>query len=207
MKKSYSLLEIILTIVLLAILYTSFIPKFKINNFEELANRISLYISFVRYKALIDDKYNPNDNSWHKKRWTLKFFRCRDDEDGIYYSIYSDNNESGIPSSEDSLKDPLTQKNIFSSNYCKENNTNSKYVLLTKNYGIKDVKISCNETSSLGQLSFGSDGKIYSRLSANPNEEYKYEITEPCIIKFVSKDNENREIVLNAKTGHSEIMN
>lgn len=207
MKRSYSLFEIVLTILLLSFLYTIFVPNYRVNYLEESINKISLYISYIRYKALINEKYNPNDDLWHKKRWTLKFFRCRDEEDGIYYSIYSDNNESGIPGANDSLKDPLSQKNIFSSNYCKENNTNSKYVLLTKNYGIKDVKISCNETSSLGQLSFGSDGKIYSKLSNNPNEEYKYEITEPCIIKFVSKDNENREIVLNPKTGYSEIKN
>lgn len=207
MKRSYSLFEIVLTILLLSFLYTIFVPNYRVNYLEESINKISLYISYIRYKALINEKYNPNDDLWHKKRWTLKFFRCRDEEDGIYYSIYSDNNESGIPGANDSLKDPLSQKNIFSSNYCKENNTNSKYVLLTKNYGIKDVKISCNETSSLGQLSFGSDGKIYSRLSANPNEEYKYEITEPCSIKLISKDNKYGEIILNPKTGYSEIKN
>jgi type II secretory pathway pseudopilin PulG len=207
MKRSYSLFEIILTVLLLSILYTIFIPKFKVNNLEELTNRISLYISFVRYKALIDDKYNPNNDLWHKKRWSLKFFRCRDEEDGIYYSIYSDNNESGIPGANDSLKDPLTQKNIYSSNYCKENNSNSKYVLLTKNFEIKDVKISCNETSSLGQISFGADGKIYSKLSNNQNGASEYEITQSCSIKFISKDNKNKEIIINPKTGYSSITN
>lgn len=207
MKKSYSLLEIILTITLLAVLYKIFIPKFKINNLEELTNRISLYISFVRHKAFIDEKYNPNDTLWHKKRWTIKFFRCRNEEDGIYYSIYSDNNESGTPGENDSLKDPLTQKNIYSSNYCKENNSNSKYVLLTKNFGIKDVKVSCNETSSLGQLSFGADGKMYSKLTNNQNGALEYEITLPCSIKFISKDNKNKEIIINPKTGYSRITN
>ena len=110
MKKSYFLLEIVLTISLIAFLYTLFIPKNRINNLEELTNRISLYISYTRFKAFINDKFDSEDNLWHKKRWTIKFFRCRETEDGIYYSIYSDNNKSGHASAEDSLKDPLTKK-------------------------------------------------------------------------------------------------
>ena len=204
MKKSYFLLEIVLTISLIAFLYTLFVPKNKINNLEELTNKISLYLSYVRFKALINEKFDLDDNLWHKKRWTIKFLRCRESEDGIYYTIYSDRNKSGHPSAEDSIKDPLTRKNIYSSNYCKENNSNSKYVLLTKIFGITDVNISCNETTSLGQLSFGSDGKVYSKLSNYENESSEYEIKEPCIIKFFTKDGKNKEIVIFPQTSYSK---
>ncbi|QKF68161.1 hypothetical protein AVENP_2678 [Arcobacter venerupis] len=202
MKKSFSILELILVITLIVFLYTIFLPKNKINYLDEFSNRISLYLSYIRYVALIDDKYDLDDSLWYKKRWTLKFFRCRDYEDGIYYSIYSDKNKTGHPSVEDSLKDPLSGKNIYSSNYCKENISNSKYVLLTKAFGITDVQMSCNETTSLGQLSFGSDGKVYSKLSAYENESLEYEITEPCNIKFISRDGESTELVLFPKTGY-----
>ena len=205
MKKSYFLLEIVLTISLIAFLYTFFVPKNKINNLEELTNRISLYLSYVRFKALINDKFDLDDNLWHKKRWTIKFLRCRESEDGIYYTIYNDKNKSGHPNAEDSIKDKKTKKNIYSSNYCKENNSNSKYVLLTKIFGITDVNISCNETTSLGQLSFGSDGKVYSKLSNYENESNEYEIKEPCSIKFVQKDGKNREIVIFPDTSYSKI--
>lgn len=205
MKKSYFLLEIVLTISLIAFLYTFFVPKNKINNLEELTNKISLYLSYVRFKALINEKFDLDDNLWHKKRWTIKFLRCRESEDGIYYTIYNDKNKSGHPNAEDSIKDPLTRKNIYSSNYCKENNSNSKYVLLTKIFGITDVNISCNETTSLGQLSFGSDGKVYSKLSNYENESNEYEIKEPCSIKFVQKDGKNREIVIFPDTSYSKI--
>ena len=205
MKKSYFLLEIVITISLIAFLYTLFVPKNKINNLEELTNRISLYLSYVRFKALINDKFELDDNLWHKKRWTIKFLRWRESDDGIYYTIYSDKNKSGHPSAEDSIKDPLTRKNIYSSNYCKENNSNSKYVLLTKTFEITDVNISCNETTSLGQLSFGSDGKVYSKLSNYENESNEYEIKESCSIKFVQKDGEYREIVIFPDTSYTKI--
>ena len=138
MKKSFSILELVVVISLLALLYTLFLPKNKINYLDELTNRIELYISYTRQKALIDEKYDLKDSTWHRKRWTIKFFRCRESEGGLYYSIFSDNNKSGHPSAEDSLKDPLSGKNIYSSNQCKENSSNSKYVLLTKNFKITD---------------------------------------------------------------------
>lgn len=205
MKKSFLILELVVVISLLALLYTLFLPKNKINYLDELTNRIELYISYTRQKALIDEKYDLKDSTWHRKRWTIKFFRCRESEGGIYYSIFSDNNKSGHPSAEDSLKDPLSGKNIYSSNQCKENSSNSKYVLLTKNFKITDIQISCNSTTSLGQLSFGSDGKVYFRLSTNENESDEYEITQPCSIKFVSKDENSKEIILFPKTGYSKI--
>jgi hypothetical protein len=204
MKKSFSVLEIILVITLLGFLYTAFLPKTKINNLDELTNRISLYITHLRYKALIDDKYDLSDPLWHKQRWTIKFFNCRKSVGGIYYTIYTDRNKSGHPSAEDSLKDPLTNKNIYSFNTCNENDENSKYVLLTKQYDIEDVNISCNDTTTLGQLSFGSDGKIYSKLSAFDNESEEYEITEPCTIKFISKNKDTKEITIYPFTGYSK---
>ncbi len=203
MKKSFSLLEIVLTILLISFIYTIFLPKNRINYIDEVTTRMQLYISYVRYKALIDDKFDLQDSLWHKKRWTIKFFRCRESVGGIYYAIYSDNNKTGIPSAEDSLKDPLSQKNIYSSNYCEENSSNSKFVLLTKNFGITDVQISCNETTSLGQLSFDSDGKVYSKLSNYANESNEYEINKPCFLKFISNDAQSRELVINPYTSYT----
>ena len=179
MKKSFSLLEIVLVISLIAFLYTIFIPKTKINNLDELTSKLSLYLSHLRYKALIDNKYDLDDPLWHKKRWTLKFFRCKENVGGIYYVMYSDKNKSGHPGAEDSLKDPLTNKYIYSSN-------------------------NCNETTSFGQLSFGNDGKIYSKLSAFNNESEEYEINEPCTIKLITEKNEKREIKIHPYTGYNK---
>lgn len=204
MKKAFSLLEIVLAIVLIGFLYALFIPKKQINQLEEVTNKISMYLSYVRYKALIDDKYSNND-LWHKKRWTMKFFRCREDEGGgIYFSIYSENNDTGHPNQSESLKDPLTNKYIYNNNYCKENNENSKYTLLTKNFDVEKIDISCNNTNSLGQISFGNDGRVYSKLSNFSNEAYDYEITTPCYIKFTSKNKDEKEIKIHPKTAFIE---
>lgn len=204
MKKSFSLLEIILVISLIGLLYTIFLPKQNNNKLDELTNRLSMYISTLRYKALIDDKYDSDNSLWHKQRWTIKFFRCRKSVGGIYYVIYSDRNNSGHPRIEDSLKDSLTNKNIYSTNQCTQNNENSEYVLLTKNFGISDINITCNDTTSLGQLSFGNDGKVYTKLSAFENTSTEYELNSKCIIKLITNDNKSSEIEIYPYTSYNK---
>ena len=47
MKKSFSLLEIILVISLIGFLYTMFLPKTKINHIDELSSKLSLYLTHL----------------------------------------------------------------------------------------------------------------------------------------------------------------
>ena len=67
-----------------------------------------------------------------------------------------------------------------------------------------DVKLSCNDTTSLGQLSFGNNGKVYSKLSNYEYESNEYEIIEPCTLKLISKDGKSKEIVINPDTGYTK---
>lgn len=109
-KKSYSLLELILIIFIISIIYYSISLNKHDNKLDELTNRIVLYLKQTRYQALIDNKKEKNQELWYKKRWTLKFFNCKESVGGIYYVIYSDNNMTGHPNLDESLKDPLTKK-------------------------------------------------------------------------------------------------
>jgi len=199
MKKSFTLLELILVIVVLSVCYYSFFVKIENDKIKDAASRIKLYLKQVRYQALIDSKRDQTNSLWHKKRWTLKFFRCNKSVDGIYYVIYHDENMKGHPNMDESMNDPLTNKKIYSSNKCETTSQTSKYVLLTKEFGIEDVVISCNSTSSLGQISFGDDGKIYSKLSNYEDKEDEYEITGTCEIEL--KSNESQNIVLKIEGG------
>ncbi|RBQ28946.1 type II secretion system protein [Aliarcobacter vitoriensis] len=207
MKKSFFLIEFIIVIVILGIIYSIFTPKKYINKLDEVTNRILIYLHFTRFKALSDDVYSEEkdskgDNLWYKGRWTMKFMRCSENKGGgIYFRIYSEKNDKGHAGQKESLKDPLSNKYIYNTNACNNNIENSPFVLL-KNYDIKKVDISCNSTDSLGQISFGEDGKVYSRIS----EAYDFEIKKPCIIKFISNSNDFREIVIHPNSGFIEFL-
>ncbi|WP_419769045.1 MAG: pilus assembly FimT family protein [Candidatus Marinarcus sp.] len=205
--KSFTLLEMILVVVILSIVYAAFIPKMSTekNRLNLAAQRIVLYLNQTRYQAMIDDMFDPHDNLWHKKRWTLKFLHCSDEKDGIYYSIYSDKNRTGQINKDECLKDPLTNKYVYSHNDCKLTKDRSRFVFLTREFGITNVNVSCNKTTTIGQLSFGYDGKLYSKLSADENDPFNYLVTKSCEISLSNSKNETEIITIEPITGYIHI--
>jgi len=198
MKKSFSLLEIILVISLIAVVIVVSLPKLSISKLELATDKILIYLNYTRYTAMIDNKYSIDDNEWEKKRWTLKFQNCSNEEDGLYFVVYSD--ESGGTAhfkKEETLKDPLNNKYLYSGYDCIPNNNESSDIILKKKYGIVDVDISCNTTATIGQISFGEDGKIYSQLGTNIES-----ITQPCSIKLTDSNNNSSTIIIEPNTGY-----
>jgi len=198
MKKSFSILELVVVISIIAIIITMAIPKIEISKLQLATDKIVLYLNYTRYIAMLDNKYSVNDNEWEKKRWTLKFQKCSNRDDGLYFVVYSD--ESGGTAhfkKKETLKDPLNNKYLYNSYKCIAKNDESPDILLTKRYGIKKVDISCNTTSTIGQISFGNDGKIYSQLGTNIKS-----IEQPCLIKLIDNQFKESIIIIEPNTGY-----
>ena len=129
----------------------------------------------------------------------MKFLNCKESVGGLYYNVYSDMyGDTAHFKKVDTLKDPLNNKYLYS-NACSEDTLNdkSKHVLLTRENGITNVDVSCNTTSTIGQISFGFDGKIYSQLGTNIKE-----IQKQCFIKIFNKKDESITIAIEPKTGY-----
>ncbi|RXJ76846.1 hypothetical protein CRV03_08385 [Arcobacter sp. F155] len=199
MKNSFSILELILVLFILSLVITTFYFKPYENKLLDATNRIELYLKQTRYQALIDNKENKEDSLWFRKRWTFKFFNCANDK-GIYYVIYTDENKKGHPNENESLLDPLTKKRVYSSNSCEYDENRSKYVLLTREFDVIDTNITCNSTKGLGQLSFGNDGKVYSKLSTYENRSQDYEIKNSCYIELINKLGQKKTIKIEPNT-------
>lgn len=197
-KKSFSLLELIFAIVLLSIVIITIIPKNNTSKLQIATDKIILYLNYIRYIAFIDDKEHIDDNEWERKRWSLKFQKCSKKQDGIYFVVFSDisGGTSHFKKAE-TMKDPLNQKQLYVQSDCNPKEDESKNVLLTKEFGIKDIKVSCNNTSTIGQIAFGKDGKVYSRLGENIKQ-----IDKQCIIKLFDNNNNFTQIAIEANTGY-----
>lgn len=202
MKKGFSLLELIFVISIVGIIVTHSIQKDNFSKIKIAKNQILLHLKYARYIAMLDNKYEYEDTLWHKKRWSLKFLNCQSTIGGIYYVIYNDLDGNGAIKKEESLKDSLTGNYVYSYQCTKDGlYDKSKFVLLTEEYEIKDVDVSCNETSTKGQISFGNDGKVYAK---NGLHEDDYEIKEPCKIKLYDKHNQSEEIIIYPNSGYIE---
>jgi type II secretory pathway pseudopilin PulG len=203
MKQSYFILELILVLLVASLIYLSVIPNTQNQKSSQFIDKLLIYIKQVRYQAMIDNKYNPNEDLWHKKLWTVKFLRCRSNIGGIYFSIYSDKNLTGKINKEDSLVDPLTNTYLYSSNYCSENSSNNSDTLLSKNYDIETINLTCNNTTSLGQLSFDSYSRVYSKLSNQSDDYEDYILKDNCTIEITDKMGNLNNIIVESNTGYT----
>ena len=198
MKNSFSLLEAILVLALIAIVLSVSIPKQTTSKLHLAVDKLVLYLNYTRYVALVDNKFDINDTEWKKKLWSLKFQRCSKQEDGLYFVVFSDESGgTGAFKKRETLKDPLNNKYLYSGYDCVPSNNESRNILLTKEYNISKVEVSCNTTSTIGQISFGFDGKLYSQLGVNIKR-----VLEPCIITLYDFNNNQKQIKIESDTGY-----
>jgi len=197
-KRGFSLIEIIFVIAILAIVGSMIIPKNNLSKLDLATKKIITYLNYTRYIAHIDNKFDINDKEWEKKRWTLKFQNCSNSQDGIYFTIYSDTDGGTAHyKKSDCLKDPTTNKYLYTTYSCQPKADESQYTLLTKKFGVVKVEVSCNTTSTIGQISFGYDGKIYSSLGENIKQ-----ITSPCKITLFDRKGRSKTIQIEPNTGY-----
>jgi hypothetical protein len=201
-KKSFSLIEIIFSISLISLTISQLIPKNNFSKIDLVTDKLLIYLKYTRYTAMIDNRYNINDNMWFRERWTLKFQNCSKTIGGLYYVIYSDKNHGGGINKNECLKDPLTNKYLYSNNDCVASQNESKYILLTKEFGITNINVSCNSTSTIGQITFDHNGSVYSRISTNSKKNNQYKLDKKCYIDIYNINNEKRTIVIEANTGY-----
>lgn len=201
-KKSFSYIELIFIIVIVSIISAQLIPKNIDSKLELASDKIILHLKNTRYQAMLDNKFNHKDFFWFRERWTLKFQHCSKNVGGLYYVVYSDTNHGGHINKNETLKDPLSQKWLYSNYDCDASSNESKDILLTKEYGVTKVVVSCNSTSTIGQISFGYDGKVYTKLGTKLSDTYKYELKEQCYIRLYDKSNKNVSIIIEPYTGY-----
>lgn len=196
--RSFSLIEVIIVVLIISIISSLANISIKKDDLDEAVKVLRLHLKYTRYIAHIDNKENIEDQEWMKKLWTLKFQKCSSSVGGFYYVIYSDSDGGTSHFKKvDTLKEPLSNKYLYSNSDCVVTKDESEDVLLTKKYDINKVEISCNKTSTIGQISFGHDGKVYSKLGSSP-----IEIVNPCHIDLYDKKNNHKRITIEPKTGY-----
>jgi len=74
----------------------------------------------------------------------------------------------------------------------------SKYIFLTKEYGVTDIKIDCKPlNSAIASISFGSDGKFYNNIKSKDGD-YK----KQCTLELFDDEENSVKIAIEPKTGY-----
>ena len=99
MKKSFTLIELIIVIVVVSILYTSINFSLSDNSLRLAASQFVSHINYTRHLAIKDNKmqYYPMSNTetelnrtkyWFKQWWQLRI--TKDGDGNLFYEIFSD---------------------------------------------------------------------------------------------------------------------
>jgi Tfp pilus assembly protein FimT len=199
-KKSFSLLELIFIIILITIITSFSFYNINQNKLLLAKKQIILHLKYMRYIALLDNKFDHTNTNWYRESWNLKFRWCNG-KDKLHYYIYSDKDNNGHVKEDETLIDPLTNNHIYSTTKCQDNINRTNYTLLSKYYNISKVEISCNQTNSLGQILFLNTGIASSKFVNNVNMN-KYTIKDDCYLKLFDSNRNESIITITANTGY-----
>ena len=222
MKKSFTILEVVLVIVVIGILAVVIIPKFTRNDLTISANQILTHIRYTQHLAMIDDKYDPSKEDWYKELWQIRFFKkdtaSSDGSSKWGYAVFSDkDNGSGYDGNPNATtgevaKEPLTGK-LLSGGFTITYNDPRTYkpAAIEEEYDIVDVRFSDScQYSNSKRIVFDNLGRP---LKGNPlNYTKSYEsnkiIRNLCLITFCFHNDscaKNFKIAIEPETGFSYI--
>lgn len=175
MKKSFTMLEIIMVIIVIGILAAVIIPRTGSNKLAEVAVQVVRDIRYTQHLAMIDDKFDSNVAHWYRQRWQIAFSTAHSTRS---YSIFSDSPSlttgayDGNPSANitytkvEVARNPLDNNRymigVANSNF---DNSSTKRISpsldIGKTYGVVDVKMSDGTSSTVKRILFDHMGRPY----------------------------------------------
>jgi prepilin-type N-terminal cleavage/methylation domain-containing protein len=117
MKKAFTMLELVFVIVVIGILAAVIIPNTRTNPLREAAIQLVSHIRYTQHLAMVDDKFDANDNTWYKKRWQMKFSKVGGSDNLWAYAIFSDTNTDGNPNAAETATNPINMTKKLTGGY------------------------------------------------------------------------------------------
>lgn len=212
MKRAFTLIELVLVIVVIGIISAVMVPRINRSTLNDAAHQIISHIRYTQHLAMLDNKFDPDDPQWFKRRWQLDF---RDPaSDNVYYTIYQDLNLNGsastVVSKNEIAKNPLNPKQLLTA-LSANSAVNSKEMLLSKKYGITSITFSssCSYSGSqrisfdyLGRPLYGNPKSLNTIYNNNFGSTGVRLIKNRCVITLTDVENNTAQIAIEPETGY-----
>ena len=235
MKKSFTMLELIMVIVIIGILAAVIIPRTGSNKLAEVAIQVVGDIRYTQHLAMIDDKFNPNVNHWYRQRWQIAFSTASltrsyvifSDSPSLTTGAYDSNPSANIDYTKvEVARNPLDNYRYLigvpNSNFDNSSTQRlSRNLDIGKMYGVVDVKMSGGTSSTVKRILFDHLGRPYrgtgSSTATHPlSSSVDFIATSTILIKLCIEAcvgdnrtiNSDTEIMIavEAETGYTHIL-
>ena len=105
---AFTLLELVFVIIVIGILAVLAMPDFKSNQLQQAAEQVANHIRYTQHLAMIDDKFDPNDPTWWRERWQIRFRLLMGEYGYVIFSDRNQNRNSNQVNPQEIAVDPLT---------------------------------------------------------------------------------------------------
>jgi len=200
-KRAFTMVELIIVIITLAILAAYSIPRIKRDTRSEAINHILMMMRYTQNLALHDDMHLKDNTNWQRRFWRFEINSCGS---GLYYNIVTDNDMLGNADKVETAIDPSNGKYTYwvGTLDCPKDSTNSLMdqvspnIFITQKYGIDSVDFKyCTifkdkKISYKGQhLGFDNYGRAYKSYTASSTPNNSGVAITDCKITFSFIDN------------------
>lgn len=214
MKKAFTMLELVFVIVIIGILSFMAASSFQRNTLREAADQVVSHIRYTQHLAMMDNKFDPSDSTWFRKRWQVVFNSDASTYNQWAYTIFSDGNKNANPNltlNEVAIS-PLDPEKFLTGGYSNiifsDGVGATQEMNLGIKYGITDVNLSnsCRFSSSL-RISFDYLGRPLKGVPSGFGTTYQGNrlIISQCLITL-SNDASNITIAIEPETGYTHIL-
>jgi len=221
---AFTMLELVFVIAVIGIIAALALPRFERDNLQEAADQLVSHIRYTQHLAMQDDKFNPNDNQWFKRRWQILFSPTANGT--ISYSILSDTpsaagNYQGNPKANATYtkvsvaRNPLdTNLYLIGTTYSTFDNSSDERITkdldIGKKYGIKDIDLSDNcQLNGSTRIAFDYLGRPLRGTFHNYTSPYPSVnslITNQCVITLTNSAGNSIQIAIEPETGYTHIL-
>ena len=201
---AFSLIELVIVIVIIGILLSITAINFKSDDLLKAANQVAFHLRYTQHLALIDDKFNPEDNNWFKARWQIYFIKTIESKSVLHYAIFSDSGKySGSPDRYEIAKNPLNPSKVLAIAHAGISSINPTDELdLMSKFNIKDIELMdvCSHYNST-RISFDQLGRPYKGNPKSSTNSTQNLITSTCKIRLTHQNNSCIDIDITPITG------
>ncbi len=204
MKKGVTLIEIIFVVVVIGILSAIMAPQFTRPSLTEAAHQIVSHIRYTQHLAMLDNKFDPNNQRWYRERWQIRF---EDISGEVNYTIYRDLNRDGNIDINETARNPSDSTRVLTGRLI-GTNPNTESLNLTEKYNISGFSFTPNclgdviSFDYLGRPLFGSTNGLTSMYEASGTNRL---IQDRCTITLTSEV-DNIQIAIEPETGYVHII-